>query len=133
MKQNSGFTILELVIALTVLIVGLVGVISVIPLGQKSAKDAAEITQAAMLATEKLGEIKAYGYERVAEDPPSFPLTGQRDGVSWSVVISDVLDSDFGGVTTIPVGGLKKIVLTINYTVNNNPRTDVFHTFVAEF
>ncbi|MFC1809734.1 prepilin-type N-terminal cleavage/methylation domain-containing protein [Candidatus Omnitrophota bacterium] len=129
----KGFTLVELVIALAVLVIGLVGIIAVIPLGQKSAKDAAIISRATMVATEKISEIKAYGYIMVAEEPPSFDLSGTKEGINWEVVIEDVLASDFVDFVALPVQDLKKITVTVTYTVNSKTRQDVFRSFVADF
>ncbi len=133
-RGPKAFTLVELVIALAVLIIGLVGIIAVIPLGQKSAKDAAIISRAAMVASEKISEIKAYGYSRVTEDPLPFALSGTKDDIDWTITIDDVLAADFDEFVTLPVHDLKKIVVTVSYFVKNNqPREDTFRSFIADF
>ena len=64
-ESISAFTLIEIVIALVVLIVGLVGVLAVIPMGQNSSKEAATVTRATMVGTQKLSEIKSYGYDEI--------------------------------------------------------------------
>jgi len=132
-RKRDGFTLIELVIALAVLVIGLVGIIAVIPLGQRASKDASVISNTAMLATEKIAEIKAYGYDNIASDPPPFALSGVKDDISWSVRISDVLASDFTQFVTLPVQHLKKIVVTAAYKIKNKTREDTYHSFVAQF
>jgi type II secretory pathway pseudopilin PulG len=133
-RCQKAFTLVELVIALAVLIIGLVGIIAVIPLGQKSAKDAAIISRAAMVASEKIAEVKAYGYTKVAEDPPVFTLSGTKDDIDWEIAIDDVLAADFDEFVALPVQDLKKIVVTVTYAIKNNqPRQDTFRSFIADF
>lgn len=132
-QKRKGFTLVELVIALSVLVIGLVGIIVVIPLGQRSAKDASVVTRAAMAAAGKIEEIQAYGFDHVAAEPPPFALSGTDGNIQWTVTISDVLVSDFSELVTIPVQHLKKIVVTVTYSINQQQRSDTFSSFIAQF
>jgi len=133
MKKTSAFTLIEIVIALAVLIVGLVGVVAVIPMGQRSSKEAAVLTQATLVATEKIAEVKAHGYDIISQEPPPFALTGTKADIAWEVQISDVLDSDFTGFVTLPLQNLKKIIIIVSYQIKRKTRQDSYHTFVAQF
>ena len=87
-----------------------------------------------MVASEKIAEIKAYGYDKVAEEPPFFALSGTKDDIDWVITIEDVLDSDFQDLVALPVQNLKKIVITVTYKVKNNQtRQDTFRSFIADF
>lgn len=133
-RNKKGFTLVELVIALAVLVIGLVGIIAVIPLGQKSARDAAIISRATMVASEKIAEIKAYGYAKVTEEPPIFDLSGTKDDIDWTVTIEDVIGSDFDEFVTLPVQALKKIIVTVTYKIKTNQtRQDTFRSYIADF
>lgn len=131
--NQKGFTLVEIVIALTVLVIGLVGVIAVIPLGQQSARDSSVITRSAIVASQKMAEVKSYKYEKIIQETPPFPLTGTTDDISWDIQIVDVLASDFDKLVTLPVQHLKKIVVTVSYKIRNKTKDDTFHSFVAQF
>lgn len=60
-KENEGFTLLEVLIALSVLIFGIVAVMQLFPVSLLQARMAAERTISAELANSVMGEIRASG------------------------------------------------------------------------
>lgn len=65
MKYNEGFTLLEVLIALTILAVGIIAVMQLFPASLTSAREAVEDTVAAELADSKLGTVRAAGADRL--------------------------------------------------------------------
>ena len=127
--ERAGFTIIELLISIIILVIGLVGVLLVIPLGQRSAGRSALTTQAAILASEKIEELKSMGYTELTSQNE---WSGSADNYSWRATIQDVAASDFQGVVSLPQEQLVKIVMEITYTVQGKERRDTFVTFYSE-
>jgi len=61
MNGNKGFTLLEVVVALTILAVGIVAIMRLFPMSLRQSQVAAERTTVASLARYKLGEVKVGG------------------------------------------------------------------------
>ncbi len=61
--DNSGFTLIEITIALLILAVGLVGILALFPVGFDASVRAANITKATFLAQEVIEDLKREGYD----------------------------------------------------------------------
>ena len=61
MNGNKGFTLLEVVVALTILAVGIVAIMRLFPMSLRQSQVAAERTTVASLARYKLGEVRVGG------------------------------------------------------------------------
>lgn len=57
----SGFTLLEVIVSLTILAVGIITVLQLFPLAQTQARKATERSTVASLAQTQLGQVKAGG------------------------------------------------------------------------
>lgn len=128
-NNNRGFTMIEILISMVVLVVGLVGVLLVIPLGQKTAGRSALTTRAAILAGEKIEELKTKGYKALTET--SF-WEGNESPFHWEAVVVDVVEDDFQSAPSIPDEGLLKIDLTVSYKDRGRDQSEVFTTFYSE-
>lgn len=60
-KQNAGFTLMEVMVALTLLAVGIVGVITLFPQSLRQTRIAQERTTVASLARTELGRVRTGG------------------------------------------------------------------------
>ena len=67
MKKHKGFTLLEILIALAILVIGIAAVVNLFPVGLHASKRAADFTMAGMLAQEKMAELMYLGYNRLNE------------------------------------------------------------------
>ncbi len=61
MKANSGFTLLEILVALTILAVGIMAILQLFPMSLRQSQTAAERTTIASLARSELGRVRAGG------------------------------------------------------------------------
>ncbi len=48
--RTQGFTLIEILLALSILVIGLVGILAIFPIGLNSSRSAVEQSQAAILA-----------------------------------------------------------------------------------
>jgi len=60
-QAQAGFTLVEVVVALTILAVGVIAVLQLFPLAQTQARKANEKSMVASLATTELGRVRAGG------------------------------------------------------------------------
>lgn len=61
MKRNHGFTLLEVLVAMTILAVGIIAIMRLFPLSLRNTQVAAERTTVASLARQELGRVRAGG------------------------------------------------------------------------
>jgi len=67
-KQNSGFSLLEVIVALTILAVGIIAVLQLFPQALRQSRIASERTTVASLAQTELGRVRAGGAGGSLED-----------------------------------------------------------------
>ena len=72
MEDKAGFTLVEIMIALVILVVGLLGVLALFPVGMTASKRAGDISQAGILAQAQMDEIKE-ARDFYIEDPGAYP------------------------------------------------------------
>lgn len=128
-RKASGFTLIEVMISIAILVIGLVGVILVIPMAQRVASRSALSSRAAIFASEKTEELKAKGYAELVSNPS---WNGADSDFSWEATISPVVDTDFDNTETIPGDFFIKIVLDVSYKTQGKERTDTYTTFYSE-
>ncbi len=128
-RKVSGFTLIEMLISITILVIGLVGVLMVIPVGQRTTGRSALATRAAIFASEKMEELKVKGYDDLISAPDR---SGTKDIFSWNAKIVDVVASDFQGTVALPAERFVKIHLTVTYASLGKQRSETFVTFYSE-
>lgn len=115
--QGRGFTLIEIIISLSILAVGLVGILSLFPIGFDSARRSVDSTQAAVFAHEKLEQLRSSGFPAVGTTNGTFtdPIYG------WTQTVTD----------GTPAGYLRKVDLTVSWTYRNKSYQRTFTTYVA--
>ncbi len=99
MKDKTGFTLVEIMIAMTILVVGLIGVLALFPVGMSAAKRAGDISQASILAQLQLEQIKEARDSYLSPDvypslgstsPPPQPeqIFSEHPNFSWRAIVS---------------------------------------------
>ena len=110
---NTGFTFLEVIIAISVLIIGILAVLQVFPLALNIEKLNQMETQAVFLAQEKIEEKISRTYQDVqitTEIEDSLPSPFERFSRETKIVY---VDSDLADATLDL--GLKKIEVTVQW------------------
>lgn len=142
-KYHKGFTLVEIITAIAVLVVGVVGVAQVFPVGLRASKLAGDITIATLVAQKKIEEIKADGYEDISDHlngsvPNSIDTAVEGDFSYGDDVFSAfsgtvkgflVEDSDKPGN---PIDGLYRIDVEIKWLDRGSERKEVFKTYIGD-
>ena len=117
--KNRGFSLIEVVLALAILILGLIGVVTLFPVGLRASRQARFLNSAALLAQKQLEEVKILGYKnlKVAE--------GEENGLKWKVVFEEII---LEGVQD--ASKLRKAIMTIRWNQGGAERKSVFVTVV---
>ena len=121
--KSKGFTFIEIIIAMAILVVGILGIAALFPVGIKASARAVNLTKAALLGQTVLEEIKRDGYDSLSGD------SGVRETVE-----SDDYPGFSYRVEWLPVEGveyLKDITVTISWNEGNTQRSRNFITYLS--
>ena len=130
MKKLRAFTLLEIVIALAILVIGLVGILSLFPVGFQASKKATDLTEATLYAQQKIEDLKkdGYGSATVGTTTGTFKLP---DGITNSRFSWNLQVDDNSTDATLPPG-LKRIELTVDWTEGGKSFNEKFVTYIAK-
>ena len=104
---QKGFTLIEVLIAMTVFAIGILAVMSMITTATGGNAKAVAITDATMLSSDVMEEIMALPYDSTDLNAGAHPDPGTVPGytVTWDVSVDD------------PISNVKQIDLTITSTM----------------
>lgn len=128
MKENCGFTLVELLLSIVVMSAGLLGIMALFENSTRGALQADVNAIAADLAHEKLERIvsdKVYlGYGGVTQSRyPNETFTGDFSVYTRSTQIREVSSADF---TTVQTGsGYKRVDVTVYWGLQSSQRVTV--------
>jgi len=115
--SGAGFSLIEVMFALTFLAVGILAVASMIPAGTRGVSESRTITSSLMAAQLKIEELKGTTYSSLAPGTGADTVsTFQR---SWTVTDS------------IPTAGCKRIVVTSNWTNSHGGQSTTLTSYVT--
>ena len=120
MRRSKGFTLLEIVIALAILVIGLVGILSLFPVGFQASRRASMLTEATIHAQQEIENFKLLGYSALTDGVTGWTDFG--DGVEWRVAIAEVN----------PPGGLKNVEVEVRWQEKGSYKSETFITYIAE-
>ena len=127
MKNKKGFTLLEVLIALSVFIIGVVSLFPVVSGGLKLLGDGDVKLTVATLAQSKMAEIEAAGFNEVASDVSRIAFPSPNDtfeyAITWTPALYDIADA-----TTVV---LRKAELMIYWTSRSGVKSKTFTTYVS--
>ena len=114
-NNNKGFTLIEVLVAITILSVGLLGTAALITGIIRGNQVSNRVSTATTLAQDKMEDIKSEGYDDVGDigdpDENENPVTGYSE---FRRVTS------IQGVGTPAVSGLKSISVTVYWNSDNS-------------
>ena len=122
MRRRRGFTLVELLVALTLL--GVVGgtLLQLFHSGLRTARQAAEQSHAVLLARSKLTELQAYRHLQPGTLSGSFD-----DDYRWQAVLTPVADDDARPSVRLQ---LLDLVLTISWGEAGDARSFALHSLL---
>lgn len=137
MKKSKCFTLLEILIALAILVVGVAGVINMFPIGLHATKRAADFTMAGILAQEKMAEVMYLGSNRIDEIhenigiiPGSMgtvkePFASPDDQYRWFLYLDEGITSDLTKATVL--------IYWNDRGIERYARFTTFITYIADY
>ncbi|NQU03003.1 MAG: prepilin-type N-terminal cleavage/methylation domain-containing protein [Syntrophaceae bacterium] len=115
--RQSGFTLVEVLVAIFVLVVGLLGVISVATTVINGNAFGKRITVATTLAQDKMEELKGTAYSSIASGSDTQESLYTR---TWTVTPDS------------PAAGMKAIDVSVTFPWKDTPHDVTLKTIVAE-
>ena len=138
MNNKKAFTLLEILIALAILMIGVASVINMFPIGLHAAKRASDFTMAGILAQEKMAEVMYLGYAHIDNGtvplihpainqiPANMGATKQQfpsdDQYRWHLDLADTTTTN-----------LAKATLWIYWNDRGEQTDEIFITYIAKY
>ncbi len=125
--KKNGFTLIEIIIALTILGIGLISVLSYLPVSLDASKKAADMTIAALIAQKHIEEIKAASLNDIVS----------ADGYDTSG--SFLADSDYAGfsyridVTNPGASNSKDVSVSVRWSFKGKDQLETFKTMIVKY
>lgn len=113
----KGFTLIEIVMSLGILLIGVLAILALFPVGFDSAARSADLAKAAIFAQDRMEEIKRIGYPVSPEAATAF---------------SDPRFSYTVQVTTagVPLDNCQRVTLTVSWNYKGRVRNENFVTII---
>ena len=117
-KGDGGFSLIEVVFALTFLAVGILAVAAMIPAGTRGVTQSRVLTSGLMAAQVKLEDLKGMPYQTLTAG--TFSDTTSVFTRTWTVTDS------------VPMAGCKKIQVTSTWTDSHGAQTAQLSSYVTQ-
>jgi len=114
---DKGFSLLEVLFALTFLAVGIMAVASMIPAGTRGVSQSRVLTTGLMATQVKMEELKGTAFQSLA--PGTFTDTTSVFTRTWTVTDS------------VPMAGCKKVTVTSRWTDSHGSQSTVLNSYVS--
>lgn len=120
--DNRGFSLLELLIAVTILAVGLLAVAGLQTTAIKGNSHGNTISQATSLAEDRIETIRNTDYDAIVFAPNPF-IESNLNGTMYT--------RETFVETDTPMPDLKRVTVTVSWPANNSTRRVVLQTIIA--
>lgn len=129
--HQNGISLIETLIALTILIIGVLAIVQLFPLGLKASQQAKNITLATNLAQAKIEEIISEEYDQVSIGNAYEPSLGNDFSNYSRLTIVQYVDQNLNQI--IEDQGLKKVEVQVGLTdqFSGNTVTTTLTTLIA--
>ncbi len=125
--KRKAFTLVEVIIALVVVSISLLGLIRLHLISISMAEAAEEISQAVLLAEEKIAEILASGYPE--EGIKSGQTEKNAQVLNWRTEVADLQSSE---LTEAEIKGLRRISVEVFWKQGAGTKSLQMSTYVAD-
>jgi len=119
-KSEQGFTLIEVLVALFIVVVGILGMIAVTATVMSGNSLAKRMTTASTLAQYKVEELKTTDYDSLASSSSPETVDGLYSR-SWTVSAADT-----------PAAGMKTIAVTVSFSWQGATRTVTLESIMAD-
>ena len=116
-RGEGGFSLIEIIFALTFLAVGILAVASMIPAGTRGVTQSRVLTSGLMAAQVKLEELKGTAYTSLT--PGTFTDTTSVFVRTWTVTDS------------VPMAGCKRIAVSAQWTDSHGAQSAQLSSYVS--
>jgi type IV pilus assembly protein PilV len=106
-KKHSGFTLIEVMIALVILATGLLALMTMQIVSIRANAFSSEMTYASMLAQGRLEQIRNMSYDSIAAGNDTVPASDATKGTKYDVQTTVADDT--------PATDMKTVTLTVNW------------------
>ncbi len=136
-KNKKGFSLLEVIFAMAILIIGIVGVLALFPVGLKASKRGGDFTVATFLAQQQLGMIKVAGYS-IYGSPGWYNWKNSGGQPSYLGESSFPSNPNFSWVAHVEdlspiVLNLKQVTLSIYWLDGGSQQSEDFVTYLTKY
>ena len=121
MKRALAFSLVELVIALSILGIGLIGAMRVFPVGLKASQRAESRSRAAFIAQQTLESLKVTAWDKLKAGET-------RQEQKPFVIVTSVSSPELEHVTNHST--LKQVEVSVEWTQDGKPRTLSIMTYL---
>ena len=118
-KQNQGFTLIEVIVAMVVVIVGLVMISQAFSIGLRAVRVSDKATLAKLLAEQKIAELEIQSFSTLQSTNGDFGT--DYPGLTWQE-----------DVETANLDNLRQVTLIISWTEDNTTRSLVINKLIAD-
>ena len=122
--MKKGLTLIEIIMAMAIMVVGIIGVVRLLPVGLKTSQSAEMLSKAAFLAQEKIEEFKLSGLDALIAG--SVSLSGEQGQYSWQASLEE---AELEGV--VNPEGARRLNLEISWLEKEKLRSQEFVTFLG--
>lgn len=125
LKKGSGFTLLEVMIALVILSIGMLGLTALQVIAMRSNAFSSEMTYATMLAENRLEAFRNMDYDSVSSGSENIAADAKTKGIAYFLQWAVTDDT--------PATDMKRIVLAVTWTGSVAGQSSAQHsaTFTA--
>jgi prepilin-type N-terminal cleavage/methylation domain-containing protein len=138
-SKQSGFTFIELLVALSLFVVGMLTILQIFPVNRKYLTQSGDTTQATFLAQEEMETVRSLGYEdlTVGTNPyfePAHPLgSSSSDPFNQYTRQTEVEYIDPNTFQVISTDDhLKQVIITVTWQESNLNRQYVLSSYVYD-
>jgi prepilin-type N-terminal cleavage/methylation domain-containing protein len=135
MTRKPGFTFLELLIATSLFVIGMVSVLQIFPINRRFLTQSSQTSQASFIAQEQMEKVRGTDYDSLtvgnfeARDAVSDDSSDPMSLYERQTVVT-LIDGNRNATATDV--GLKKVDITVYWTERSVDRTYSLTTYVYE-